>query len=88
MILGIFYKKVNKIGAIFGIAVGLIFTLSYSIYFLYIDSSNNYFFGISSEGIGSIGAILNIIITVIVSKITPKKEKNIEESIDFVKVLK
>lgn len=75
LILGIFYKKVNKIGAIFGIAVGLIFTLSYSIYFLYIDSSNNYFFGISSEGIGSIGAILNIIITVIVSKITPKKKK-------------
>lgn len=88
LVLGIFYKKINKIGAFFGIATALIFTLSYSIYFLYIDSPNNYFFGISSEGIGSIGAILNIIITVIVSKTTQKKEKSIEESIDFVRVLK
>lgn len=88
LVLGIFYKKINKIGAFFGITIALIFTLSYSIYFLYIDSPNNYFFGISSEGIGSIGAILNIIITVIVSKITQKKEKSIEESIDFVRVLK
>ena len=86
LVLGIFYKKTNTIGAIFGITVGLIFTLSYSIYFLYIDSSNNYFFGISSEGIGSIGAIFNIIIAIIVSKITSKRGKNIDESIDFIKV--
>ena len=82
LVLGIFYKKTNKIGAFFGITIALIFTLSYSIYFLYIDSQNNYFFGISSEAIGSIGAILNILITVIVSKLT-SKQKNINESIDF-----
>ncbi len=82
LILGIFYKKINKIGAFFGILTGFIFTLTYSIYFLYINSSDNYFFGISSEAIGSIGAILNILITVIVSKLT-SKQKNINESIDF-----
>ncbi|WP_148570148.1 VC_2705 family sodium/solute symporter [Aliarcobacter cryaerophilus] len=82
LILGIFYKKINKIGAIFGVISSLFFTLSYCIYFLYINSSNNYFFGISSEAIGSIGAILNILITVIVSKLT-SKQKNINESIDF-----
>ena len=82
LVLGIFYKKTNKIGAIFGVISSLFFTLSYCIYFLYISSSSNYFFGISSEAIGSIGAILNILITVIVSKLT-SKQKNINESIDF-----
>ena len=82
LVLGIFYKKTNKIGAIFGVISSLFFTLSYCIYFLYINSSSNYFFGISSEAIGSIGAILNILITVIVSKLT-SKQKNINESIDF-----
>ena len=86
LILGIFYKKINKIGAFFGILTGFIFTLTYSIYFLYINSSDNYFFGISSEAIGSIGAIFNIIIAIIVSKITSKRGKNIDESIDFIKV--
>lgn len=82
LVLGIFYKKTNTIGAIFGVISSLFFTLSYCIYFLYINSSSNYFFGISSEAIGSIGAILNILITVIVSKLT-SKQKNINESIDF-----
>ncbi|WP_066152182.1 VC_2705 family sodium/solute symporter [Aliarcobacter cryaerophilus] len=82
LVLGIFYKKTNKIGAIFGVISSLFFTLSYCIYFLYINSSSNYFFGISSEAIGVIGAILNILITVIVSKLT-SKQKNINESIDF-----
>lgn len=82
LVLGIFYKKTNKIGAIFGVISSLFFTLSYCIYFLYINSSSNYFFGISSEAIGSIGAILNILITVIVSKLT-SKQKNINKSIDF-----
>ena len=82
LVLGIFYKKTNKIGAIFGVISSLFFTLSYCIYFLYINSSSNYFFGISSEAIGSIGAILNILITVIVSKLT-SKQKNINQSIDF-----
>lgn len=82
LVLGIFCKKINKIGAIFGVISSLFFTLSYCIYFLYINSSSNYFFGISSEAIGSIGAILNILITVIVSKLT-SKQKNINESIDF-----
>ena len=82
LVLGIFYKKINKIGAIFGVILSLFFTLSYCIYFLYINSSSNYFFCISSEAIGSIGAILNILITVIVSKLT-SKQKNINESIDF-----
>lgn len=82
LVLGIFYKKTNKIGAIFGVISSLFFTLFYCIYFLYINSSSNYFFGISSEAIGAIGAILNILITVIVSKLT-SKQKNINESIDF-----
>ncbi|MGJ0344069.1 VC_2705 family sodium/solute symporter [Aliarcobacter cryaerophilus] len=74
LVLGIFYKKTNKIGAIFGVISSLFFTLSYCIYFLYINSSSNYFFGISSEAIGAIGAILNILITVIVSKLTSKQK--------------
>ncbi|AXK49333.1 cation acetate symporter [Aliarcobacter trophiarum LMG 25534] len=88
LILGIFYNKTNKLGAILGMLVGLFFTITYIIYFLYLDNSNNLFFGISSEGIGTIGAILNIITNVVISKITSKSQKNIDESIDFTRVSK
>ena len=76
IILGIFDKKTNKQGAIWGLTIGLFFTLSYMIYFLFIENSvngvNNYLFGISTEGIGIIGALLNFIIAIIVSRFTSK----------------
>ena len=62
--MGIFSKRINKQGAITGMLVGLIFTLSYIIYFKFLfpemNSSEYWFLGISPEGIGFIGMLLSV----------------------------
>ena len=69
--MGIFSKRINKQGAITGMLVGLIFTLSYIIYFKFLfpemNSSEYWFLGISPEGIGFIGMLLNLFISFLIS---------------------
>ena len=75
IVLGIFNKNITKEGAIAGLLSSLIFILLYIIYFCFINneasSSNYYIFGIMPIGIGVVGAVLNIIISIIISKFTP-----------------
>lgn len=85
LFLGIFYKKTNKQGAIFGILASFIFTLSYFIYFLYLDVSKDYIFGISPEGIGLFGALINIFVTILVSNLTSKVPDEINKFVDFIR---
>ena len=63
LFLGIFYKRLNKEGAIAGMITGLIFTASYIIYFKFINPNINnaesWFMGVSPEGVGALGMILN-----------------------------
>lgn len=84
IILAIF-TKINKEGAISGLLVGFIFTLSYVLYYIFIDNSNNYFLKIAPEASGAIGAILNIITAMIVSKFTKEIPKKTENLIDFIR---
>ena len=73
--MGIFSKRINKQGAIAGMLIGLIFTLSFIIYFKFLypemNSSEYWFLGISPEGIGFIGMLLNIFSSFLVSFFTP-----------------
>ena len=74
IILGIFDKKMNKEGAISGMLTGIIFTAIYILHFKpQLGGSGlpeNYFFGISPEGIGTIGMIINFIVSLIVSRLS------------------
>ena len=67
--------RINKQGAIAGMLIGLLFTLSYIIYFKFLypemNSSEYWFLGISPEGIGFIGMLLNIFTSFLVSFFTP-----------------
>ena len=90
IILGIFDKKMNKEGAISGMLTGIIFTAIYILHFKpQLGGSGlpeNYFFGISPEGIGTIGMIINFIVSLIVSRLTkptPEKIKDLVESIRY-----
>ena len=90
IILGIFDKKMNKEGAISGMLTGIIFTAIYIFHFKpQLGGSGlpeNYFFGISPEGIGTIGMIINFIVSLIVSRLTkptPEKIKDLVESIRY-----
>ena len=92
IILGIFDKKMNKEGAIAGMLTGIIFTALYILYFKpQLGGSGlpeNYLFGISPEGIGTIGMIINFIVSLIVSRLTkptPEKIKALVESIRYPK---
>ena len=88
IILGIFDKRMNKEGAITGMIVGIVFTASYIIYFKPQLGGpglpENFWWGISPEGIGTLGMIFNFIIALIVSRFTiapPMKVQELTERI-------
>ncbi|QQX82002.1 cation acetate symporter [Shewanella sp. KX20019] len=92
IIMGIFSKTVNKEGAISGMIVGLLFTASYIVYFKFVNpsanSSDNWFLGISPEGIGMLGMMVNFAVAFGVSKVTsavPQDVVDMVESIRFPK---
>ena len=68
--LGIFDKRTNKEGAIAGMLTGLIFTTAYIIGVKFAGMPT-WFFGLSAEGIGTLGMVINLIVTLIVSRLTP-----------------
>jgi len=89
IILGIFWKRMNKYGAITGMVVGLLFTASYIIYFKFINPSanhvDNWWFGISPEGIGTVGMVINFLIAIIVSQVTVRPPRHIEELVERIR---
>ena len=92
ILLGIFSKKMNKEGAIVGMLTGLIFTFGYILYFKGIfitpmaeNIPANWLFGISPEGIGVVGALLNLIVAVIVSKVTAPCPEHIQHLVEDIR---
>ena len=88
IILGIFDKRMNREGAITGMITGIVFTASYIIYFKpQLGGSGlpeDFWFGISPEGIGTLGMLINFVISLTVSRLTsapPIKVKELTESI-------
>ena len=71
LIMGIFSKRINSFGAISGMVSGLIFTLSYIVFFKFIspelNSPDHWFLGISPEGIGVVGMLINFFFAIIIS---------------------
>ena len=90
ILMGIFSKRMNKEGAISGMITGLVFTASYIIYFKFINpsanSAENWWFGISPEGIGTLGMLFNFIVSNLVSQITAPPPKEIQSLVDKIRV--
>ncbi len=90
LVLGIFYKPMNKEGAITGMLVGLIFTFSYIVYFKFVspqlNTAEHWLFGVSPEGIGFIGMLLNIICAVVISKITNPPPLEVQNLVDDIRI--
>ncbi|HCX74717.1 MAG TPA: cation acetate symporter [Algoriphagus sp.] len=90
IIMGIFSSRINKEGAIAGMLTGLVFTLGYIIYFKFIspelNTSEHWWFGISPEGIGSLGMILNFLICILVSSLTPPPPQDVQEMIEEIRI--
>jgi cation/acetate symporter len=88
IVLGIFNKRMNKEGAIAGMIAGFSFTALYIIYFRFInpaaDNAENWLFGISPEGIGTMGTLINLMVALTVARFAddpPEAVQNIVEDI-------
>ncbi|PKV66501.1 sodium:solute symporter family protein [Pontibacter ramchanderi] len=90
IIMGIFSKRMNKQGAIWGMITGLVFTISYISYFKFINPAanlpENWFMEISPEGIGTVGMVLNFVVSFIVSRFTPAPPAHIQELIEDIRI--
>ncbi len=90
IIMGVFSRRMNKEGAIAGMLVGIIFTAAYIIYFKFVNPAANnpdhWWFGISPEGIGTIGMLLSFIVAYIVSRMTPPPPPEVQEIVDHVRI--
>ena len=90
IVMGIFSKRMNKYGAICGMLSGLIFTATYIIFFKFIspeyNTSEYWLFGISPEGIGVIGMIINFIIAIIISSISKPPPIEVYEIVDNIRM--
>ena len=92
-LLGIFSLRVNKQGAIAGMLTGLVFTITYIVWFKGIfiepmapDTAEHWLFGISPEGIGSVGALLNFAVALGVSAMTPPPSDDVRGLVERIRV--
>ncbi|SVA14563.1 uncharacterized protein METZ01_LOCUS67417 [marine metagenome] len=90
ILMGIFSKRMNKEGAIAGMITGLTFTASYIIYFKFINpsinSAENWWFGISPEGIGTLGMVFNFLISFLISRVTAPPPQEIKDMVDDIRI--
>ena len=89
IIMGIFSKSMNKHGAIAGMVTGITFTAAYIIYFKFVspelNSPENWFLGISPEGIGLVGMIINFAVAAGVMKMTQPTPVEIQEMVEGIR---
>jgi cation/acetate symporter len=81
LVLGIFWKRCNAKGAAAGMSTGLAFTAAYMIWSLYISPGSTVF-DISPEGIGTIGALVNFLVAIVVSKATAPPPEDLMELVE------
>ena len=90
IVLGIFSKRINKQGAITGMLLGLIFTFSYIVYFKFVspqlNNAEHWWLGISPEGIGFIGMLLNIGAAFAVSRFSPPPPPKVQDLVDDIRI--
>ncbi|MDA0724895.1 MAG: cation acetate symporter [Verrucomicrobia bacterium] len=90
IILGIFYKRMNREGAVTGMIVGIVFTASYIYYFKFsnpeANNKENWLFGISPEGIGGLGMLLNFAVSLLVSRFTPPPPDEVQQMVENIRI--
>ena len=89
IIMGIFSTRMNDKGAVAGMVSGIAFTAAYIIYFKFVNpaanSAENWWFGISPEGIGTLGMIVNFVVAFIVFKATKEAPQEIQELVESIR---
>ena len=90
IVMGIFYKQMNKEGAIAGMLVGISLMVFYMLKFKFNffggGSADDYWFGISPEGFGSVAMVVNFVISYIVMKFTSPTPEKIKKIVDNIRI--
>ena len=90
IIMGIFYKRMNKEGAIAGMVVGILSMLFYMVKFKFDmfggGTEKDWWFGISPEGFGTVAMLLNFIVSITVSKFTPPPPEEVQEIVENIRI--
>lgn len=91
IILGIFDKRMNMQGAVAGMIIGLTSTAAYIIYFKFgggVGHPEQYLWDISPEGIGTMGMLLNLIVSLVVSRLTPPPPASVQALVENIRIPK
>ncbi len=90
IILGIFYKRMNKEGAIAGMVVGILLMLFYMLKFKFNwfggGAPDDWWFGISPEGFGTVAMMANFVVSLIISKMTPPPPLHVQNLVENIRV--
>ncbi len=90
IVLGIFYKKMNKEGAIAGMVIGILLMLFYMMKFKFGmfggGTSEDWWFGISPEGFGSVAMVANFIVSIIIMRFTPEPPLPVQEIVEDIRI--
>jgi cation/acetate symporter len=90
LLMGIFYKKMNKEGAVAGMVVGIIAMLFYMLKFKFDmfggGTSEDWWFGISPEGFGTVAMLLNFMVSIIISLFTPDPPKEVQDIVENIRI--
>ena len=87
LLIGIFSKRMNREGAIAGMLCGISFTIGYIVYFQFLDGhADQYFLGISPEGIGFVGMLINFGVAFLVSAFTPEPPQKVQDMVENIHI--
>ena len=92
IILGIFYKRMNKEGAIAGMIVGILTMLFYMLKYklgwfdAVIPNKSEWWFGISPEGFGTVAMVLNFIVSITIMKFTTEPPKDVQHIVEQIRI--
>jgi cation/acetate symporter len=90
LLMGIFYKKMNKEGAVAGMVAGIVAMLFYMLKFKFDmfggGTSQDWWFGISPEGFGTVAMLLNFMVSIIISLFTPDPPKEVQEIVENIRI--
>jgi cation/acetate symporter len=94
LVLGIFNKRTTREGAVAGMLTGILFTGGYIVYYVFLfprlqgqqATAANWWWGISPEGIGTVGMFLNFGVTLLVSRFTPAPPTKVQNFVDEIRL--
>ena len=88
----LFYKKMNKEGAIAGMVVGITAMLLYMVKYRLgwfddvLPDKSEWWFGISPEGFGTIAMLLNFIVSIVIMRFTPDPPQEVQDIVENIRI--